>query len=156
MTYLITILAYLIFLFAFGLRIVRRLKKKEDFLVAGRTLTAPILVGTLLATCRFDASKFSKHRLRRETYLLVCVAGWKPVILRRFCECGWSQVRVQGRAPGPGRALNCYRVRVRADSQPLMAHSRGMIWLRLGRLGASGRYRAPCRTPAEEQRGGRG
>ena len=50
MPYLITILAYLIFLFAFGLRIVRRVKKKEDFLVAGRTLTAPILVGTLLAT----------------------------------------------------------------------------------------------------------
>ena len=42
MPYVITILLYLLFLFVFGLRYVKRLKKKEDFLVAGRSLTAPV------------------------------------------------------------------------------------------------------------------
>jgi SSS family solute:Na+ symporter/sodium/proline symporter len=41
--YIITILLYLLFLFVFGLRYAKRLKKKEDFLVAGRSLTAPVL-----------------------------------------------------------------------------------------------------------------
>ncbi|HDJ22798.1 MAG TPA: sodium:solute symporter family protein, partial [Candidatus Aminicenantes bacterium] len=50
MAYYLTLVFYLLFLFVFGLKLTRRLKKKEDFLVAGRTLTAPVLVGTLLAT----------------------------------------------------------------------------------------------------------
>jgi len=47
LVYVIAILSYLVFLFVFGLRFTKKLKKKEDFLVAGRTLTAPVLVGTI-------------------------------------------------------------------------------------------------------------
>ncbi len=50
MVYLLTILFYLVVLFAIGLHLTKRLKRKEDFLVAGRSLTAPVLVGTLLAS----------------------------------------------------------------------------------------------------------
>ena len=54
MVYLATILAYLVVLFLFGLRYTKRLKRKEDFLVAGRTLSAPILV---VRRCTSDRSR---------------------------------------------------------------------------------------------------
>jgi len=85
--YLITILAYLIFLFAFGLKIVRRLKKKEDFLVAGRTLTAPILVGTLLATWIGSGDIFSVSDLSYNhgySSLIGSAGGWLGIIIVFF------------------------------------------------------------------------
>ncbi len=87
MPYLITILAYLIFLFAFGLRIVRRVKKKEDFLVAGRTLTAPILVGTLLATWIGSGDIFSVSDLSYNhgyASLIGSAGGWLGIIIVFF------------------------------------------------------------------------
>jgi SSS family solute:Na+ symporter len=62
-TYLITILVYLFILVFFGLRISKGMKKKEDFLVAGRTLTAPVLVGTLLASWIGSGDIFSVSNL---------------------------------------------------------------------------------------------
>ena len=59
MAYLLTIFAYLVLLFVIGLRLTKRLRKKEDFLVAGRTLTAPVLVGTLLASWMGSGDIFS-------------------------------------------------------------------------------------------------
>lgn len=50
MVYVSTIIGYVLVLLTVGVLLSRRIKSKEDFLVAGRTLTAPILVGTLLAT----------------------------------------------------------------------------------------------------------
>lgn len=85
--YLITILAYLVFLFAFGLRIVRRLKKKEDFLVAGRTLTAPILVGTLLATWIGSGDIFSVSDLSYNhgySSLIGSAGGWLGIMIVFF------------------------------------------------------------------------
>ncbi|MFC2164716.1 sodium:solute symporter [Acidobacteriota bacterium] len=87
MAYLITILAYLIFLFAFGLRIVRRVKKKEDFLVAGRTLTAPILVGTLLATWIGSGDIFSVSDLSYNhgyASLIGSAGGWLGIVIVFF------------------------------------------------------------------------
>jgi len=87
LAYLITILAYLIFLFAFGLKIVRRLKKKEDFLVAGRTLTAPILVGTLLATWIGSGDIFSVSDLSYNhgySSLIGSAGGWLGIIIAFF------------------------------------------------------------------------
>jgi len=65
LTYLAAILIYLSILFAYGLRYTKKLKKKEDFLVAGRTLTAPVLVGTLLATWIGSGDIFSVADLFR-------------------------------------------------------------------------------------------
>ena len=87
MAYLITILAYLIFLFVFGLRIIRRVKKKEDFLVAGRTLTAPILVGTLLATWIGSGDIFSVSDLSYNhgySSLIGSAGGWLGIIIVFF------------------------------------------------------------------------
>lgn len=87
MPYLITILVYLLVLFAFGLRIVRRLKKKEDFLVAGRSLTAPILVGTLLATWIGSGDIFSVSDLSYNhgySSLIGSSGGWLGIIIVFF------------------------------------------------------------------------
>jgi SSS family solute:Na+ symporter/sodium/proline symporter len=87
MTYLATILLYLLFLFIFGLRLVRRLKSKEDFLVAGRTLTAPILVGTLLATWIGSGDIFSVSDLSYNhgySSLIGSSGGWLGIIIVFF------------------------------------------------------------------------
>jgi SSS family solute:Na+ symporter/sodium/proline symporter len=87
MTYLITILVYLSILFVIGLRLARRLKKKEDFLVAGRTLTAPILVGTLLATWIGSGDIFSVSDLSYNhgfTSLIGSSGGWLGIIIVFF------------------------------------------------------------------------
>jgi len=87
MTYLYTILAYLLLLFIFGLRLTRRLKKKEDFLVAGRTLTAPILVGTLLATWMGSGDIFSVSDLSYNhgySSLIGSSGGWLGIIIVFF------------------------------------------------------------------------
>ncbi len=87
MTYLIAILGYLVVLFIFGLRLTKRLKKKEDFLVAGRTLTAPILVGTLLATWIGSGDIFSVSDLSYNhgySSLIGSSGGWLGIIIIFF------------------------------------------------------------------------
>lgn len=87
MPYLITILVYLLVLFAFGLRIAKRLKKKEDFLVAGRSLTAPVLVGTLLATWMGSGDIFSVSDLSYNhgfSSLIGSSGGWLGIIIVFF------------------------------------------------------------------------
>lgn len=49
-TYLLTVIVYLAFLTSVSLYKSRAVKSEADFVVAGRKLSAPILVGTLLAT----------------------------------------------------------------------------------------------------------
>lgn len=50
MIYLISIIGYLFILIAVGAIRSRKIETQDDFMVAGRSLTAPILVGTLIAT----------------------------------------------------------------------------------------------------------
>jgi len=85
--YVITILLYMLFLFVFGLRYVKRLKKKEDFLVAGRSLTAPVLVGTLLATWIGSGDIFSVSDLSYHhgySSLIGSAGGWIGIIIVFF------------------------------------------------------------------------
>ncbi|NOR15159.1 MAG: hypothetical protein GQ544_05610 [Candidatus Aminicenantes bacterium] len=87
MTYLAAILIYLTILFAYGLRYAKRLKKKEDFLVAGRTLTAPVLVGTLLATWIGSGDIFSVSDLSYNhgySSLIGSAGGWLGIIIAYF------------------------------------------------------------------------
>jgi SSS family solute:Na+ symporter len=85
--YLITILVYLTALFVFGLRIAKGLKKKEDFMVAGRKLTAPVLVGTLLATWIGSGDVFSVADLSYNhgySSLIGSAGGWLGIIIAFF------------------------------------------------------------------------
>ena len=87
MVYLFTILAYLVVLFIFGLHLTKRLKSKEDFMVAGRTLTAPILVGTLLATWIGSGDIFSVSDLsyyHGYSSLIGSSGGWLGIIIVFF------------------------------------------------------------------------
>ncbi len=87
MAYLLTIFAYLLFLFFIGLRLTRKLKSKEDFLVAGRTLTAPVLVGTLLATWIGSGDIFSVSDLSYNhgySSLIGSAGGWLGIIIVFF------------------------------------------------------------------------
>jgi SSS family solute:Na+ symporter len=87
MTYMISILGYLVVLFIFGLHLTKRLKKKEDFLVAGRTLTAPVLVGTLLATWIGSGDIFSVSDLSYNhgySSLIGSGGGWLGIIIVFF------------------------------------------------------------------------
>ena len=87
MAYLITILVYMLILFVFGLRITKRLKLKEDFLVAGRTLTAPVLVGTLLASWIGSGDIFSVSNLSYNhgfSSLIGSSGGWLGIIIVYF------------------------------------------------------------------------
>ena len=87
MVYLFSILGYLVILFFIGLRLAKRLKKKEDFLVAGRTLTAPILVGTLLATWIGSGDIFSVSDLSYNhgySSLIGSSGGWLGIIIVFF------------------------------------------------------------------------
>jgi len=74
-------------LFFFGLRLTRRLRSKEDFLVAGRTLTAPVLVGTLLATWIGSGDIFSVSDLSYNhgySSLIGSSGGWLGIIIVFF------------------------------------------------------------------------
>lgn len=87
MSYLATVLAYFILLFIIGLRLTRRLKRKEDFLVAGRTLTAPVLVGTLLASWIGSGDLFSVSDLSYNhgySSLIGSSGGWLGIIIVFF------------------------------------------------------------------------
>ncbi len=87
MAYLTTIIIYLFFLFAVGLYVTKRVKKTEDFLVAGRTLTAPILVATLLATWIGSGDIFSVSDLSYNhgfASLIGSSGGWLGIIIAFF------------------------------------------------------------------------
>ncbi len=87
MVYLATIVVYLVILFVFGLRISRRMKREEDFLVAGRTLTAPVLVGTLLASWIGSGDIFSVADLSYNhgySSLIGSSGGWLGIIVVFF------------------------------------------------------------------------
>ena len=87
MTYLVVILGYLVFLFFIGLRLIKRLKRKEDFLVAGRSLKAPVLVGTLLATWIGSGDIFSVSDLSYNhgySSLIGSAGGWLGIIVVFF------------------------------------------------------------------------
>ena len=66
MTFLVFILVYLVFLIGVGLWKIRDVRTQEDFMVAGRRLTTPVLVGTLLATWTGSGSLFNGGRLGYE------------------------------------------------------------------------------------------
>jgi SSS family solute:Na+ symporter len=87
MAQLLTVLFYLVLLLFFGLHLTRRLRSKEDFMVAGRTLTAPVLVGTLLATWIGSGDIFSVSDLSYNhgySSLIGSGGGWLGIIIVFF------------------------------------------------------------------------
>ncbi|MFO7889728.1 MAG: sodium:solute symporter family protein [bacterium] len=87
MAYLYTIIGYLVLLLTVGVFLAKKVKTREDFLVAGRTLTAPILAGTLLATWIGSGDIFSVADLSYNhgyTSLIGSAGGWAGFILVFF------------------------------------------------------------------------
>jgi len=85
--YLITILGYLVILLTMGVLLAKHIKSKEDFLVAGRKLTAPVLVGTLLATWIGSGDIFSVADLSYHhgySSLIGSAGGWLGIIIAFF------------------------------------------------------------------------
>jgi SSS family solute:Na+ symporter len=85
--YVITIIGYLVILLTVGVLVSHRVKTKEDFLVAGRTLTAPILVGTLLATWIGSGDIFSVADLSYHhgySSLIGSAGGWLGFVIVYF------------------------------------------------------------------------
>ena len=87
MVYITTILIYLLLLVILGVYFAFRVKKKDDFLVAGRKLTAPVLVGTLLATWIGSGDIFSVADLSYNhgySSLIGSAGGWLGIIIVFF------------------------------------------------------------------------
>jgi SSS family solute:Na+ symporter/sodium/proline symporter len=87
MVYLITIIVYLVILLSVSIYFANRIKNKEDFLVAGRKLTAPVLVGTLLATWIGSGDIFSVADLSYHhgySSLIGSAGGWLGIIAAYF------------------------------------------------------------------------
>jgi SSS family solute:Na+ symporter len=87
MTYVVTVIGYLVVLLSVGIFLFRRIKSKEDFFVAGRTLTAPILVGTLLATWIGSGDIFSVADLSYHhgySSLIGSSGGWLGFVVVYF------------------------------------------------------------------------
>ncbi len=87
MPYVWTILAYMTLLLSVGAYLARRVKGQEDFMVAGRRLTAPVLVGTLLATWIGSGDLFSVADLSyRHGYssLIGSAGGWLGIVVVFF------------------------------------------------------------------------
>jgi len=87
MVYLITVLFYLTVLLGMGLLLSKRIKNKEDFFIAGRSLTAPILVGTLLATWIGSGDIFSVADLSYHngySSLIGSAGGWIAFVIVFF------------------------------------------------------------------------
>lgn len=87
MPYLLTIGFYLFILLAFGCLLASRVRNKEDFLLAGRRLTAPVLVGTLLATWIGSGDIFSVADLSYHhgyASLIGSAGGWIGIIVVYF------------------------------------------------------------------------
>ena len=87
MAYVWTIVGYMTLLLCVGVYLARRVKGQDDFMVAGRSLTAPILVGTLLATWIGSGDIFSVADLSyRHGYssLIGSAGGWIGIIIVFF------------------------------------------------------------------------
>lgn len=87
MGFIAVILVYLAVLFALGVFLAFRVKTKEDFIVAGRKLTAPVLVGTLLATWIGSGDIFSVADLSYHhgySSLIGSAGGWLAIIIVFF------------------------------------------------------------------------
>lgn len=87
MIYIFTIVIYLTLLLILGVRLAFRIKNQEDFMVAGRKLTAPILVGTLLATWIGSGDIFSVADLSYNhgySSLIGSAGGWLGIIVIYF------------------------------------------------------------------------
>jgi len=87
MTYVYTIIFYLVILFSLGVYLAIRVKSQDDFMVAGRKLTAPILVGTLLATWIGSGDVFSVADLSYNhgySSLIGSAGGWLGIIIVYF------------------------------------------------------------------------
>lgn len=87
MIYIYTILFYLVILFSLGAYLAFRVKNQEDFMVAGRKLTAPILVSTLLATWIGSGDIFSVADLSYNhgfSSLIGSAGGWLGMIVVFF------------------------------------------------------------------------
>ncbi len=87
MVYIITIAIYFVALFSVGAILAFRVKSQEDFMVAGRKLTAPILVGTLLATWIGSGDIFSVSDLSYHhgySSLIGSAGGWLGIIVVFF------------------------------------------------------------------------
>ena len=87
MVYIITIVVYLSILLTVGVLLSFRVKNQEDFMVAGRKLTAPILVGTLLATWIGSGDIFSVADLSYNhgfSSLIGSAGGWIGIIIVFF------------------------------------------------------------------------
>lgn len=87
MAYLYTIAGYLVLLLTVGISLARKIKTGEDFMVAGRTLIAPVLAGTLLATWIGSGDIFSVADLSYNhgyTSLIGSAGGWVGFILVFF------------------------------------------------------------------------
>lgn len=85
--YLATIIGYLAILLTIGVLLTKYIKSKEDFLVAGRKLTAPVLVGTLLATWIGSGDIFSVADLSYHhgySSLIGSAGGWLGIIIAYF------------------------------------------------------------------------
>ena len=75
MVYMVAVLSYLLILIGISIWISFRVKTQEDFMVAGRSLTWPVLVGTLLATWIGSGSIFGGGNLG---YTQGFAALWQP------------------------------------------------------------------------------
>jgi len=87
MAYLITIGIYLGGLAFLGSYLARQAKTQDDFMVAGRRLTAPVLVGTLLATWIGSGDIFSVADLSYHhgfSSLIGSAGGWLGIIIVYF------------------------------------------------------------------------
>ena len=87
MVYVATIVVYLLILLTVGFLLAKRVKSKEDFWVAGRTLTAPVLVGTLLATWIGSGDIFSVADLSYHhgySSLIGSAGGWLGFVVVYF------------------------------------------------------------------------
>ncbi len=87
MFYGLTILVYLVLLLSIGILLAKRIKSKEDFLVAGRKLKAPLLVGTLLATWIGSGDIFSVADLSYHhgySSLIGSAGGWLGIVIVYF------------------------------------------------------------------------
>lgn len=87
MPYLTTISVYFIGMIFFSLWLSKRAKTQDDFMVAGRKLTAPVLVGTLLATWIGSGDIFSVADLSYHhgfSSLIGSAGGWLGIIIVYF------------------------------------------------------------------------
>ena len=87
MVYIITVAVYFVLLFAVGVFLSFRVKNQEDFMVAGRKLTAPVLVGTLLATWIGSGDIFSVSDLSYHhgySSLIGSAGGWVGIVVVFF------------------------------------------------------------------------